>query len=117
MSVKKAIYLTFFIFIIGILAYGYRQVYRKQEYQISLNFEYGKNIREELSKINTKENKLFWLYLRYFHQGGKDIKAGYYEFQGDYSWAELISMLEAGKGKFQKITRSEERRVGKECRS
>src|SRR3712207_8873026 len=85
MSVKKAIYLTFFIFIIGILAYGYRQVYRKQEYQISLNFEYGKNIREELSKINTKENKLFWLYLRYFHQGGKDIKAGYYEFQGDRS--------------------------------
>jgi len=88
----------------GILAYGYQQISKKQEYHVSLNFEYGKNIREELSKINKNGNKLFWLYLRYFHQGGKDIKAGYYEFQGQYSWQELISMLEEGRGKFQKIT-------------
>lgn len=56
---KKAIYLTFFIFIIGILAYGYQQVYRKQEYYISLNFEYGKNIEKNCLKSIQREINYF----------------------------------------------------------
>lgn len=101
---KKASYITLFIFIIGILGYGYQQICKKREYQVALNFEYGKNIREELLKINARNHKLFWLYLRYFHQGGKDIKAGYYEIHGQYSWKDVLSMLEEGRGKYQKIT-------------
>lgn len=75
---------------------------KKDTYNLILNLAYGKNIREELTKLN--KGKLFWLYLRYFHEGGKKIKAGYYEINGEYNILEIVDMLEEGRGQFQKIT-------------
>lgn len=75
---------------------------KKDTYHVTLDLAYGKNVREELAKLNT--GKLFWWYLRYFHEGGKKIKAGYYEINGRYNIPEIIEMLEEGRGQFRKIT-------------
>lgn len=77
-------------------------LYKKDYYDVDLNLAYGENVREELGKLG--KGKIFWLYLRYFHEGGKKIKAGYYEISGQYNIPEVLEMLEEGRGQFQKIT-------------
>lgn len=103
MKRKSFIALFLVLFCLATLLGGGFYFSKKDHYEaLTLNLEYGKNIREELSKLN--KGKLFWLYLRYFHTGGKNIKAGYYEIDGEYSLPEILSMLEEGRGQFQKIT-------------
>lgn len=102
MKTIKAIFLGSLL-AIGLLCLSfYIYLFQKRTYDVEINLSSGQNIRKELSKLEL--GKAFFLYLKYWKEGGKNIKAAYYHFQGDYSMVELVSMLEEGKGQFVKFT-------------
>lgn len=100
---KKSQILILLLVIVGILVSSFHfYLSHKRSYSVEINLSSGQNVRKELSKLNL--GRAFFLYLKYFHEGGKNIKAAYYEFQGDYSIRDIVAMLEEGKGQFVKFT-------------
>ena len=99
---KKLFAIIFIIFIIlaGTTVY---QFVKKDKYNLVLEIDKDKPLRESLSVLPVSNNPFFKLYLK-FRTDGKDIKAGNYEFRGQFNMIELVSMLESGKSKVFKFT-------------
>ena len=99
---KKLFAIIFIIFIIlaGITVY---QFVKKDKYNLVLEIDKDKPLKESLSVLPVSNNPFFKLYLK-FRNDGKDIKAGNYELRGKFNMIELVSMLESGKSKVFKFT-------------
>jgi len=99
---KKLFAIIFIVFIIlaGTTVY---QFVKKDKYNLVLEIDKDKPLKESLSVLPVSNNPFFKLYLK-FRNDGKDIKAGNYELRGKFNMIELVSMLESGKSKVFKFT-------------
>ena len=88
------------IILVGTTAY---QLVKKDKYNLVLEIDQDKPLKESLSVLSVSNNPFFKLYLK-FRNDGKDIKAGNYELRGKFNIIELVSMLESGKSKVFKFT-------------
>lgn len=88
------------IILVGTTAY---QLVKKDKYNLVLEIDQDKPLKESLSVLPVSNNPFFKLYLK-FRNDGKDIKAGNYELRGKFNIIELVSMLESGKSKVFKFT-------------
>ena len=79
------------------------QFVKKDKYNLVLEIDKDKPLKESLSVLPVSNNPFFKLYLK-FRNNGKDIKAGNYELRGKFNIIELVSMLENGKSKVFKFT-------------
>lgn len=79
------------------------QFSKKEKYNLVLEIDKDKPLKESLSVLPVSNNPFFKLYLK-FKNNGRDIKAGNYELRGKYNIIELVSMLESGKSKVFKFT-------------
>ena len=88
------------IILVGTTAY---QLVKKDKYNLVLEIDQDKPLKESLSALPVSNNPFFKLYLK-FKNNGRDIKAGIYELRGKFNMVELVSMLESGKSKVFKFT-------------
>ena len=88
------------IILVGTTVY---QLVKKDKYNLVLEIDQDKPLKESLSALPVSNNPFFKLYLK-FKNNGRDIKAGIYELRGKFNMIELISMLESGKSKVFKFT-------------
>ncbi|MDD7391859.1 MAG: endolytic transglycosylase MltG [Fusobacteriaceae bacterium] len=99
----KKIFLFLFIFAISILTFLGIQFEKKDTYDLILEIDSKKSLKQSLAILPKADSFLFKLYLKY-KNGGRNIKAGYYEINGSYNIRELIGILESGKSKMFKFT-------------
>lgn len=99
----KKIFLFLFIFAISILIFLGIQFEKKDTYDLILEIDSKKSLKQSLAILPKADSFLFKLYLKY-KNGGRNIKAGYYEINGSYNIRELIDILESGKSKMFKFT-------------
>ena len=99
----KKIFLFLFIFVISILIFLGIQFEKKDTYDLILEIDSKKSLKQSLAILPKADSFLFKLYLKY-KNGGRNIKAGYYEINGSYNIRELIDILESGKSKIFKFT-------------
>ena len=99
---KKLLAIVSIVIIIlaGTTAY---QLSKKDKYNLVLEIDKDKPLKESLSILPVSNNPFFKLYLK-FKNNGRNIKAGSYELRGKYNIVELVSMLESGKSKVFKFT-------------
>lgn len=103
---KKVFYniagvLVFLITILGV--YIFFQVKGKEEYNINLAIEKNQPLMKSLAPLPKSDSLIFKIYLKY-RNSGRNIKAGQYHIEGNYSLKELIDILESGKGRMVKVT-------------
>ena len=99
---KKIIF--FLTVIIVVLGFSYYQIEKKTKYDnFILEIDSSKPLRKSLETLPIAKSVFFKIYLK-LNNGGKNIKAGYYEINGDYNIKDLISILESGKSKGYKFT-------------
>lgn len=99
----KKIFISLFLIFIVILSFLLFQFQKKDNYNLVLEIDSKKTLKQSLSALPKANSILFKAYLKY-KNGGRDIKAGYYEINGNYSIKELIEILESGKSKMFKFT-------------
>lgn len=91
------------IIFISSIFYFNLEINKKQSYNTVLEIDKNKPLKVSLNDFNLSNNLYFKLYLKY-RNGGKDIKAGYYIFNGDYSIKDILDILEEGRDKYFKFT-------------
>ena len=99
----KKLFATIFIIILILAGTAVYQFSKKDKYNLVLEIDKDKPLKESLSALPVSNNPFFKLYLK-FKNNGRDIKAGIYELRGKFNMIELISMLESGKSKVFKFT-------------
>ena len=83
--------------------YFYDGIYKKSYYNTSLSIGRDISLKKSLSVLPNSNSLPFKIYLK-LRNSGRDIKAGEYQFEGNYSLEEIMDILESGKGKMVKIT-------------
>ena len=99
----KKLFATIFIIILILAGTTVYQFSKKDKYNLVLEIDKDKPLKESLSALPVSNNPFFKLYLK-FKNNGRDIKAGNYELRGKFNMIELVSMLESGKSKVFKFT-------------
>lgn len=99
----KKIFLFLLILISTLIIILGIQFEKKEKYNLVLEIDSNKSLKQSLAVLPKADSLLFKLYLKY-RNGGRNIKAGYYEISGDYNIRELVSILESGKAKMFKFT-------------
>ncbi|MDO4691024.1 MAG: endolytic transglycosylase MltG [Fusobacterium sp.] len=99
---KKFFLFLFTLILVTFLFFAF-QFEKKESYNLILEIDSKKSLKHSLATLPKSDNFLFKLYLK-FRNGGKNIKAGYYEINGNYNIRELVSILESGKSKMFKFT-------------
>lgn len=92
--------LSFFILIIGSLVYI---LTKTEDYNVELNIRDDVSLKTSLLPLEKQSPLIFKLYLKY-RKGGKNVKAGIYEFKGRYNIMEIFDVLENGREKVLKLT-------------
>ncbi len=77
--------------------------YDKKNYSQILEIDKKLPLKQSLKSLPISDNILFKIYLK-IRKGGRDIKAGYYELNGDYSIKDIVNLLEEGKYMMVKFT-------------
>lgn len=99
----KMIISAFFILIILGIAFITFQMERKVGYNQILEINKGDSVIKIIKRLKPSRVFYFKLYLK-FCGNGKNIKAGYYVINGEYSVKEIIEILKKGKDKTFKFT-------------
>ena len=99
----KKLFAIIFIIILILAGTAVYQFSKKDKYNLVLEIDKDKPLKESLSALPVSNNPFFKLYLK-FKNNGRDIKAGIYELRGKFNMIELISMLDSGKSKVFKFT-------------
>ena len=99
----KKLFAIIFIIILILAGTAVYQFSKKDKYNLVLEIDKDKPLKESLSALPVSNNPFFKLYLK-FKNNGRDIKAGIYELRGKFNMVELVSMLESGKSKVFKFT-------------
>ena len=99
----KKLFAIIFIIILILAGTTVYQFSKKDKYNLVLEIDKDKHLKESLSALPVSNNPFFKLYLK-FKNNGRDIKAGIYELRGKFNMIELVSMLESGKSKVFKFT-------------
>ncbi|WP_319202798.1 endolytic transglycosylase MltG [uncultured Ilyobacter sp.] len=90
-----------FLSVIVFLFWGIN--FNKRHYSQILEIDKKLPLKTSLRSLPISENIIFKIYVK-MRKGGRDIKAGYYELNGDYSIKDLVDLLEEGRYKMVKFT-------------
>ena len=91
------------IFFIAGFTFIEYQLNEKKHYQQVLEIKAGDRILPILTELYPEKKNYFKGYLK-LKNGGKNIKAGYYLLNGDYSVRTLVNLLEEGRDKLFRFT-------------
>lgn len=95
--------LIFAILVISVFKFYDYSINKKYGYGQILEIKNNEPLMNSLKKLKASDSLVFKYYLKN-RNGGRNIKAGYYEIIGNYSIVELIDLLESGKSKVAKLT-------------
>ena len=103
---KKILILLFLILAIPVALFKFYsiKVAEKKDYNVQVNLKQGTSLSSVFKKLNLDESIIFRIFLKYEKNSGKNIKAGFYEFNGKYSYEDILQMMEEGKVKYTIIT-------------
>ncbi|MGL5797303.1 MAG: endolytic transglycosylase MltG [Cetobacterium sp.] len=101
--------LLIFLLSILILLFSIFKIYlykieTKNNYKIEFNLKPGTTLNSVFQKIGIADSIFFKIFLKYEKNSGKNIKAGYYEINGEYSYKDIIQMMEEGRVKYTILT-------------
>lgn len=103
MKILKGLFYILIV-VIGVFGgYTYHYLNKEMNYNLLLEIEKGKPLKQELSILPFSQENMFKLYLKY-RNNGKNIKAGVYHLQGEMSIRKIVGILENGKGRMVKVT-------------
>lgn len=85
------------------LWFSYKINGEQKSYDLILEINKDKPLIQSLVALPSSKDIFFKAYLKY-RNGGRNIKAGYYEIKGEYTIKDLIEILESGKSKMYKFT-------------
>ena len=100
----KAIFFLAAIAIISVGGYLAHEIFTPREYDGIVEIRSNVPLRESLSQLEITKELPFRLYLKYFRDGGKNIRAGYYSLNKSVNIIELVDLFETGNEKNYKIT-------------
>lgn len=89
---------------IGGYTYYNNFINKKITYDQILEIYNDRPLRTSLRELKFSEEIPFRYYLKYEKDGGRGIKAGYYEIKGEYSVKDIVELLESGRSKVFRIT-------------
>ncbi|WP_418965293.1 endolytic transglycosylase MltG [Cetobacterium sp.] len=103
---KKILILLFLILAIPTALFKFYsiKVAEKKDYNIQVNLKQGMSLNSVFNKLGIEDSLIFKIFLKYEKNSGKNIKAGFYEFNGKYSYADILQMMEEGKVKYTILT-------------
>ncbi len=106
-GMKKKIIVLLFAIVIGILTifkvYSVQKT-EKRDYDVRVDLKQGTSLKRVFEKIGVEKSIFFKVFLKYEKDSGKNIKAGFYEFKGQYSYEDILNMMEGGKVKYKILT-------------
>ncbi|MGL4672514.1 MAG: endolytic transglycosylase MltG [Cetobacterium sp.] len=76
----------------------------KRDYNIAVNIRPGTSLNSAFKQIGMADSIFFKIFLKYEKNSGKNIKAGFYELNGKYSYREILQMMEEGRVKYTILT-------------
>ncbi|MGL5355201.1 MAG: endolytic transglycosylase MltG [Cetobacterium sp.] len=91
------------LFITVFKIYSYK-VDEKKSYKIIVNLKNGTSINSVFREIGVGDSIIFKIFLKYEKNSGKNIKAGFYELNGEYSYKDILQMMEEGRVKYTILT-------------
>ncbi|MGL5000583.1 MAG: endolytic transglycosylase MltG [Cetobacterium sp.] len=91
------------LFITVFKIYSYK-VDEKKSYKIIVNLKSGTSINSIFREIGVGDSIIFKIFLKYEKNSGKNIKAGFYELNGEYSYKDILQMMEEGRVKYTILT-------------
>lgn len=103
----KKVILFIIAIIIGICIssgiYYNSQINKKRDYNQILEIKRGEPLKIAFKELGLEDDFIFKIYLKLGNEG-RNIKAGYYEIKGKYSYGEILNILESGREKLFKLT-------------
>lgn len=104
MKKNKKILLSI-ITIIFIIIISYMCVInKKRRYDVSINLTPATNLTTVFNKLHINNSIFFKLFLKLEKHSGKNIKAGFYIFKGEYSFKNILNILEKGRDRYVVFT-------------
>nr|WP_307774400.1 endolytic transglycosylase MltG [uncultured Cetobacterium sp.] len=104
---RKKVLLLIFILILGFASlfkvYDYEKN-KKRSYEVVVDLKKGKSLNRVFKELGLEDSIFFKLFLKLEKESGKNIKAGYYELNGEYSYKEIIEIMEEGREKYLVLT-------------
>lgn len=88
----------------GSYLYYRSSIEEKHNYNQILEVHNDKPLLNSLRPLKFADTIPFKFFLKYEKNGGRGIKAGYYEIKGDYSIKDIVNLLESGKSMVIRIT-------------
>ncbi|WP_047381579.1 MULTISPECIES: endolytic transglycosylase MltG [unclassified Cetobacterium] len=76
----------------------------KKEYKVQVNLRTGTSLNSAFKQMGIADSIFFKIFLKYEKNSGKNIKAGFYELDGKYSYRDIIQMMEEGRVKYTILT-------------
>lgn len=98
------------VIIIGLLSCGllsmlyFLRTNEKNKYYFQVDLTEREDINSFLRKIGADDDLMFKLFLKLEKNSGRDIKAGIYEFNGSYSYRDIMNKIETGRQKYVALT-------------
>lgn len=102
-KILKFLSIIILFFLLISLYFAYKVLGEKENYDFILEINKDKPLKYSLVTLPNSNNIFFKAYLKY-KNGGRNIKAGYYEIKGKHTIKDLIEILESGKSKMYKFT-------------
>ncbi|MGL4999325.1 MAG: endolytic transglycosylase MltG [Cetobacterium sp.] len=105
MKKKVLIFLLFILvlFLSIFKVYSYKTDVKKN-YKVTVNLKVGTNLNNIFKQIGIGDSIFFKVFLKYEKNSGKNIKAGFYELDGEYSYKDILQMMEEGRVKYTILT-------------
>lgn len=103
---KKILILLFLIITIPVALFKFYsiKIEEKRDYKVQVNLKQGTSLTSVFNKLGVDKSIIFKIFLKYEKNSGKNIKAGFYEFDGKYSYKDILQMMEEGKVKYTILT-------------
>lgn len=103
---KKILILLFLILTIPVALFKFYsiKIEEKRDYKVQVNLKQGTSLANVFNKLGIGESIVFKIFLKYEKNAGKNIKAGFYEFDGKYSYKDILQIMEEGRVKYTILT-------------
>ena len=103
---KKILILLFLIITIPVALFKFYsiKIEEKRDYKVQVNLKQGTSLTSVFNRLGIYKSMIFKILLIYEKNSGKNIKAGFYEFDGKYSYKDILQMMEEGRVKYTILT-------------
>ncbi|MDR3258189.1 MAG: endolytic transglycosylase MltG [Fusobacteriaceae bacterium] len=100
----SSIVITILLAVIIFSGYFVYIITEKDQYSGMIEIKSNEPLVNSLSQLPISKNVAFKIYLKYFRNGGRNIKVGYYDINKSMNVIQLIDLFEMGIDKTYKVT-------------